>query len=163
MGESLTPLEILPKAIKSEIEAYQFYEQLEKTVEATILKKKLNFLKGEERKHEKLLRKIFKTNFPKEKIILPEKGFTPLPAIDMIKKLSLESLLEAAMEAEEASEKFYRENSITITDENSKRLLIYLASMEKSHYQILKTEYDLLTSFSSYDAYKKFSLEHLGP
>jgi len=163
MEESLTPLEILPKAIKSEIEAYQFYDQLEKIVETNILKKKLNFLKGEEKKHEKLLRKIFKTNFPKEKIILPEKGFVPLPAIDMIKKLSLEALLEAAMEAEEASEKFYRENSIAITDENSKRLLIYLASMEKSHYQILKTEYDLLTSFSSYDAYKKFSLEHLGP
>ncbi|MEO0097472.1 MAG: ferritin family protein [candidate division WOR-3 bacterium] len=163
MGETLTPLEILQKAIKSEIEAYQFYNKLEKVAENKVLEKKLNFLKKEEKKHERLLRNIFKNQFPKEKIKLPEKGFTPLPAIDMIEKLSLESLLEAAMEAEEASEKFYRENSILINDENSKRLLIYLSSMEKSHYQILKTEYDLLTSFTSYEAYKKFSLEHLGP
>lgn len=67
------------------------------------------------------------------------------------------------MEAEEIAEKFYRKNSVTIVNKNSKRLLIYLAAMEKSHYQILKTEYDLLTSFIFYEAYKKFSLKHLGP
>ncbi len=163
MEETLTSLEILQKAIKSEVEAFQFYNKLQEVVENKVLKKKLNFLKREEKKHEKLLRNIFKNQFPKEKIKLPKKGFTPLPTIEKIEKLSLESLLEAAMEAEEISEKFYRENSILINDENSKRLLIYLSSMEKSHYQILKTEYDLLTSFTSYEAYKKFSLEHLGP
>lgn len=82
MEESLTPLEILQKAIKSEIGAYQFYDKLQKIIESNILKKKLNFLKNEEKKHKKLLKKIFKIlkpDFLRKKLFYQKKALHPYP------------------------------------------------------------------------------------
>ena len=35
--------------------------------------------------------------------------------------------------------------------------------MERGHYFLLKSEYDLMAQFDKFASYKKFSMEHLGP
>ncbi len=67
------------------------------------------------------------------------------------------------MKAEREASEFYRTAQKDLTNEKTRRLLFYLASMEDSHYYLLKVEYDLLNTFADYESYKRFSLEHLGP
>ncbi len=163
--------EIYGIAIKSEIDAFRFYDKFLRGLRRSkeiissiaLLAEKLEFLKKEEIKHRQLLSSLYSKEFPKVKLRLPQKGVIGLPVISPRERISLPSLLEKAMAAEGAAEKFYRDAWESSSNENSRRLFIYLASMEKGHYYLLKAEYDLLNTFSDYDSYKKFSLEHLGP
>jgi|UniRef100_A0A7C3UPN4 rubrerythrin len=161
----LTPLEVFGIAIKSEVDAYKFYSSLERRIKKGMkaLKERIEFLKNEEEKHRLLLLTFFRKEFPKTKLRLPKKSIAPLPRISPKGELSLSDLLKAAMAAETASEDFYRSAKEKMENENTQRLLTYLANMEKGHHYLLKAEYDLLNTFESYSSYKKFSLEHLGP
>lgn len=162
---SLTPLEVYGIAIRSEISARDFYERLKNRLKEGMepLKEKLEFLKGEEEKHLRLLTSLYQKAFPKTPLRLPKKDIAPLPKIPLKGKISLSHLLEKAMAAELASEEFYESAKEKSEEENTRKVFSYLASMEKGHYFLLKAEYDLLTTFADYDSFKKFSLEHLGP
>lgn len=163
--KDLTPLEVYGIAIRSEISARDFYERLKKRLKksAEQLKEKLEFLKGEEEKHLRLLTSLYQKVFPKTPLRLPKKNIAPLPKIPLKGKISLSHLLEKAMAAELASENFYEKAKEEAVEENTRKIFAYLASMEKGHYFLLKAESDLINTFADYDSFKKFSLEHLGP
>lgn len=71
-------------------------------------------------------------------------------------------LYELAMEAEQASEKFYSDAAGQSDSQSGRRLLSYLSGMERGHYYLLKAEYDLIAEFDRFQSYKKFSMEHIG-
>ncbi len=166
-----SPLEIYGIAIKSEVDAYNFYDRLAKVLKrgketpsaVEFLIAKLAFLRKEEKKHRELLQSLYKKEFPKTKLILPKRSIAPLPVIPLSDKISLPYLLEKAMDAEIASERFYRKAQKNLQNERAKRILLYLSGMEKGHYYLLKAELELLNTFANYDSFKKFSLEHIGP
>jgi rubrerythrin len=163
----LSPSEVFGVAIKSEIEATEAYSKLYEKVKNEILRMKLKFLISEEKKHRRILEKLFSQKFPGEKLEIPEKSFLPPIKVTKARKLSVLDLFKLALKAEKISEDFYREAGQQAGDKESKRVLGYLVRVERSHYFIIKSEIDMLDRFPDYYKVEDFHLGqdmfHVGP
>ena len=163
----LSPTEVFGVAIKSEIEATEAYSKLYEKVKNEILRMKLKFLISEERKHRRILERLFSQRFPGEKLEIPEKSFFPSIKISKVKKISVLDLFKLALKAEKISEDFYKEVGERAEDKESKRVLGYLVRVERSHYFIIKSEIDMLDRFPDYYKVEDFHLGqdmfHVGP
>jgi rubrerythrin len=163
----LSPSEVFGVAIKSEIEAAKDYSRLYGKVKNEILRMKLKFLISEEKKHHRILEKLFSQRFPGEELEIPEKSFLPPINVSPAKKLSVLNLFKLALKAEKMSENFYREAEERAEDKESKRILGYLVRVERSHYFIIKSEIDMLDRFPDYYKVEDFHLGqdmfHVGP
>ncbi|NJE26282.1 rubrerythrin [Thermococcus sp. MV5] len=153
--------ELLGMAIKAEIGAKEFYRSMAENVGVETLKKKLEFLAGEEEKHEEFLRKLYAQSFPGEDIVFPKEHVGPelKPVLEKVKDVhDILELIRWAMEAERIAKEFYSKLEDMTQDNAKKGLLRYLASMENTHYFILKTEYELLLDWEMYS-----QMMHVGP
>lgn len=163
----LSPAEVFGIAIKSEIEAAKSYSKLYEMVKNEILRMKLKFLISEEKKHRRILERLFSQRFPEEKLKIAEKSFLPPVKISKGKKLSVLDLFKLALKAERMSEGFYGEAGERAEDKESKRVLGYLVRVERSHYFIIKSEIDMLDRFPDYYKVEDFHLGqdmfHVGP
>lgn len=163
----LSPSEVFSVAIKSEIEATEAYSKLYEKVKNEILRMKLKFLISEEKKHRRILERLFSQRFPEEKLEIPEKSFLPPIKVTKAKTFSVLDLFKLALKAEKMSENFYREAGERAGDKESKRVLGYLVRVERSHYFIIKSEIDMLDRFPDYYKVEDFHLGqdmfHVGP
>jgi rubrerythrin len=154
--------DLLLAAIKSEVESERIYSDIAKRVKNAFLKERMEFLANEERGHKKTLENIYHMNFGDKEIVLPEKTDVPLPEVIISNENDpLSMILEKAMEAEKASEDFYRSLAERFEDEKIKNMLIILAEMELTHYYLLEKEYENLKRFEDYDAV--WPMMHAGP
>ena len=102
----LSPTEVFGVAIESEIQATAAYSDLYEKVKNEILRLKLKFLIAEEKKHRRILERLFSQRFPGEKLEIPEKSFFPSVRIPKTKKISVLDLFKLALKAEKISEDF---------------------------------------------------------
>ena len=163
----LSPFEVFSVAIKSEIEATEAYSRLYGMVKNEILRTKLKFLVSEEKKHRRILERLFSQRFPEEELKIAEKSFLPPVKILKGKTFSVLDLFKLALKAEKMSEEFYKEAGEQAEDKESKRVLSYLVRVERSHYFIIKSEIDMLDKFPDYYKVEDFHLSqdmfHVGP
>lgn len=163
----LPPHEVLAVAIRSEIEAADVYLKLQGRVKSTLLKEKLKFLISEEKKHRKILERIYSQRYPDQKLNIPEKSFLPPLEMTFDEKSSVLDLFNVALEAEKLFEDFYREAAEKAEDESSQRILKYLSRVERSHFFMIKSEVDLLEKFPEYYDVEEFhfglDMVHIGP
>ncbi|ASJ11136.1 rubrerythrin [Thermococcus sp. P6] len=153
--------ELLGMAIKAEIGAREFYRSLAERVEIEELKKKIQWLAGEEGKHEALLRRIYENMFPGKEVVFPKEHIGPelKPVAEELKEAQdLIELIRWAMKAEEIAAHFYEELEKIVETEERKRLMRYLSDMEKGHYYTLRAEYELLLDWEMYG-----QMMHVGP
>jgi rubrerythrin len=162
MAIKLSSLEVYGVAIRSEIDAARAYQHMAMLVESRDGKRKLKFLRDEEVKHRAMLEQMYRTEYPDVALKLPDKGLAPMLSAAIEKDAPITRLYELAMEAEQASEKFYADAAEKSESQSGKRLLSYLSGMERGHYYLLKAEYDLMAEFDRFSSYKKFSMEHIG-
>lgn len=145
--------ELLGMAIKAEIGARKFYESLAERIEVRELKNKIEWLAGEEKKHEELLRRIYENTFPGKEVVFPKEHIGP-ELRPVARKLhgagDIIELIRWAMKAEEIAAKFYAELEKMVETEDKKRLMRYLSDMEWGHYYNLKAEYELLLDWARY-------------
>jgi rubrerythrin len=160
---ALSALDVLGVAIKSEIQAAQAYQQMMTLAESRDVKRKLRFLRDEERKHRTMLEEMYAKEYPGVKLELPTKGLAPQLSTAITRDTPLVKLFELALDAELASERFYAEAAERSESQTGRRLLAYLSGMERGHYFVLKSEYDLMQEFDRFESYKRFSAEHVGP
>lgn len=167
LNSKLSPSEILGVAIKSEIEASDVYSRLYKKVMNEILRMKLKCLILEEKKHRKILERLFSQRFPEEELKIPEKSFLPPIKVSRGEKFSVLDLFKVALKAEKKSEEFYKEAGEREENKESQRILGYLARVERSHYFMIKSEIDMLDRFPDYYKVEDFHLGqemfHVGP
>jgi rubrerythrin len=163
----LQPDEILAIAIRSEREAADIYSRLNDKVKNKLLKKKLEFLIFEEKKHRQILERLFYQRFRDKELKEPGQSFLPPPKGYLDEKASVFDLFKIALEAEKASEDFYNRAHERAEDEGTKRILEYLSRVERSHYFIIKSEIDLLEFFPDYYNVEDFhfghEMVHVGP
>ncbi len=163
----LSSSEVYGVAIKSEIEATEAYSRLCDRVKNEILRMKLKFLISEEKKHRRILERLFSQRFPEEELKIAERSFLPPIKITKTKRFSVLDLFKLALKAEKISEEFYREAGERAEDKESKRVLGYLVRVERSHYFIIKSEIDMLDRFPDYYKVEDFHLGqdmfHVGP
>ncbi len=167
MNAKLQPFEVLAVAIRSEIEAADFYARLLARVKNVLLQQKLKFLVLEEKKHRKILERLHAQRFPEFPLQVPEKAVRPRPKATLNEKSSILDLFQAALEAEKAAETYYKDAQGMIKDAGSKKMLEYLSRVERSHYFLIKSEIDLLGRFPDYYDVEDFHLGqdlfHVGP
>lgn len=163
ISPKLSALDIYGVAVRSEIEAAQAYLRMMHSVTRSDVKRKLRFLRDEERKHRTLLEEMYRQEFPDVKLELPDQGLAPRLQAALDADAALDRLFELATAAEKTSEQFYAEAAERSESQSGRKLMAYLSGMERGHYFILKSEYDLMMEFDRLASYKKFTLEHLGP
>ena len=152
---------MLEHAIKSEIEAQEYYGALAERVASPLLRERFEFLKGEEEKHERFLRQAFASKFPGQEPQLPEKSAVPGPKVEVAPGKPISELLEEAMDAEAAASAFYAEAAARAQDHRTRLLLEYLSAMERGHYALLEAERELAAKFEDYETFDPGF--HLGP
>ncbi len=149
-------------AIKSEIEAKKVYEQIAEKVDNMMLKDRLLFLAKEEVKHREYFESLFKNLFPDKELKIPEKSPVPLPEIEIDKEnILLSEILTKAMEAEMAAFDFYMSLAKKFDDNETRKMLEYIAYMEKGHYNLLELERKVVESSEDYEI--DWPMTHVGP
>ena len=163
----LTPLEALGTAIKAEIEAAETYERLANLVKNHALKGKAQFLRGEELKHRALLEEAYARQFSDVELVLPAQSLVPRVKAEIEGEVSVPELLTLAMEAEQASERFYADLARRSQSNSARAMFQHLSRMENSHFHLLQIEHDLVAQFPDYYDVEEFhfgdELIHLGP
>ena len=118
------------------------------------------------KKHQKIIENLYQKMFKENKAVVSEKSLLPrLTIVLKEEKTSVIDLLELAMEAEKISEEFYDNLSEEVGERGVQEILQYLASMEHSHYFLLKGEYDLCMRDEMYYQRGEFQYDmvHIGP
>jgi len=166
-GAGLTALEVLGVAIKSEIEAASLYARMEGRVGNSSLAAKLRFLRTEEEKHRAMLEGEYQRRFPDVALQLPPGDVVPLPDAIPGSDLTVPDLFLLAIKAEQSSAEFYAREADRTHDEPGRITLRYLSKVEQGHYQMLVTEYELVSRFPDYynadDFHLGQELIHIGP
>lgn len=161
------PDEVLALAIRSEIEAADVYGKLQNQMKNDLLRKKPVFLESEEKKHRRILERLYSQRFPDKKLELSEKSFLPPIRVKIDTDTSVMDIFQQAQKAEKLSEEFYKEASQKAADSRSRKLLEYLSRVERSHGFMLKSEIDLLEKFPNYydaeDFHFSHDMVHVGP
>ncbi len=167
LNPNLRPYEVLATAIRSEMEAANFYSKVLDRVKNILLQQKLKFLVLEEKKHRKILERLFSDRFPDRELKVPEKAARPRLPVTVDEKSTVLDLFKAALVAEKAAEEFYADARKKAGDQASQKILEYLSRVERSHYFLIKAEIDLLTRFPDYYDVEDFHLGqdlfHIGP
>lgn len=166
-NEDLTALEVLGMAIKSEIEAALLYAHMISLVRNASLASKLVFLRREEEKHRELLESLYARRFPDIELQLPTKS--PVPQIQNAdwENMTVPELFQLAMQAEQMAADFYSREADRSNDQPGRTMLRYLSNVERGHYHLLETEYELVSRFPSYYDADEFhfgdEMMHIGP
>ena len=136
--------ELILWAIKNEIIAYETYKNMAEKLDNPFLRVKLEFLAKEEEVHRRFLEGLFHDMFPSEVIELPDIP-SLVPDLDGINESSTaKEIFKRAMEAELKAADFYRELVEKTSQEEVRKMLRYLASMEMGHYKLLEIELEYL-------------------
>lgn len=162
---SVTPGDALAMALKSEFDTEKLYLKIQSQVKNFVLKDKLDFLISEEKKHQKLIEALYQKMFS-GKIVKPaEKSLMPKLTLSLDETHTVPDLLEMAMDIEKLSEEVYDKLADETEERGIQELLRYLASMEHSHYFLIKGEYDLCIQDESYFERDDFQYDmvHIGP
>ena len=103
-----TKKDLLLSAIKSEVESNRIYTLLAEIVENGLMKDKFIYLAREEQKHKHFLESIFKNEFSKDRLVLPEKTPVPLPEVTIPdnENIVISTILTQSIEAEKAAADF---------------------------------------------------------
>jgi rubrerythrin len=145
----LTGLEVLGKAIRSEVEAYRFYTQAMKKVKNPLVREKLSRLAAEEKRHRQILEERYRKNTGENPVPIPRtagpEGGGPMP-----KDLTPEGILTTAIKMERAAADFYRREAMRSRDMSGRFMLEYLSDFERGHERALETEWKALKRFPNW-------------
>ncbi len=140
MEKDLTSIEVIGLAIKSEDDAAKFYAAVAKTIKNDLIREKYESLVREEVGHKHMLTGLYKKMT----------GESSPPKIDgdpetaeyghPISMDDMEDLLRFAIAREKEAEVYYKNASGQVEDNNVKRTLEYLASIERGHATMLEIE-----------------------
>ena len=141
---------LLGMAARAEIDSNRTYAKMAGRVNNPLLKEKFSILAFEEKKHERVVRNLFKSLYKSEAMEIPktvDRGL--LPAVLIKPTSSLADILYQAMTAEQSAQNFYAGLAPRFKAEK-KRMLEYLSKVEKSHYLMLKSEFVMALNFEDY-------------
>lgn len=156
----MNELEALAIALEVEKAELKFYIGMAKKTSDEKAKKMFLFLAHEEAEHWNIFEKNF-INKLVEKCELPsvtkEMFETLIPKYEG--ELSEVKAVEIGMEQEKRTWEFYEKAAEEAKDKNVRKIFDELAKVEKSHYELLKAQYDSVMKTGIWMDYQDFSLE----
>lgn len=148
--ERLSVPKLLGLAVRAEIDSDRVYSRLAERVKNPLLKEKFQMLAFEESKHTEILKNLFRSMYPGRKINIPARADQKLlPSVKVKPSTGLVEVLSQAMKAEKAAQAFYLGLARRLSAAK-KKILLYLSKVEKSHFQMLQSEYSLALQFEDY-------------
>ncbi|MCP2519156.1 hypothetical protein NLD30_01770 [SCandidatus Aminicenantes bacterium Aminicenantia_JdfR_composite] len=114
-------------------------------------------------KAKEIFERLFQNKFPGRKIKLFNEIPIPLPRIEIENESEpISKILARAIEAEKTTYDFYISLSMRFEqDINIKKMLIYIAEMEKGHYRLVEIEKENAEKFEAYNI--EWPMMHIGP
>lgn len=151
VDQSLTALEALGIAIRSELDVEKLYQELASRTENDLLKDRFLNLYQEERRHQLLLEKKYKEMFPNIDLKIPPSQL-PKEIVDqyLSKDLSIKDVLKFAIDEERRLKEFYLDYAETDIDLSGKRMFRFLADLKFSHQMRLTAELELIEKYPAY-------------
>ena len=149
--------DILLSAIKSELDSKEVYSLLADHIENAIISDKLKFLAEEEVKHKQFIEKVFKNQYPQDKIEIPAESIVPLPEVEIrdteFPVEEIVRVLKQARQAEKAASDFYRSFAKMFDKQSSERnMLQYFSQMEMGHFQLIDIELENMERMESMES-----------
>ena len=158
--------DILAVAVRAEMDAADVYNHLRGRVKNEVLIQKLKFLADEEVRHKAILERLFADKFPARKLAVPAAPARAARPVPLDESSSVLDLFKLAMAKEKEAEEFYKASKAAVEDPAGRKVLDYLARVERSHFYMLKSEIDLLERFPEYFDVEEFhvgqDLFHIG-
>lgn len=140
-------------AIKAEIEAQEIYTEISNHTKNLVLKEKMRFMASEEKKHESILRGLFKQKFAGAEPVIPQQTVAPVPGWKPDEGGRISEALKSAMQTELDAKSFYEAMAERIAEPKAQSMLKYMAAMEQTHYYLLETEYNAAMEIEDYDRF----------
>jgi rubrerythrin len=138
--------ELLKRAIKGELDGLRFYNFLADKATNGDAKRKLSGLADDEKRHEAILKNLYKRLYKEDVGELPAVGINALAKFfDGSKakgKQTERDYINLAIEVELAATNFYKEGAAATKDGEMKKLYESLAAEEFTHFEILQAEKD---------------------
>ena len=164
----LKPPEVLAVAIRSEIEAADFYGGILGKVKNILLQAEAQVPRpGREQAPADPGAAACRAFSRARGSRFPDSGAGPKPAAKVDETSSVLDLFKAALEAEKTAEEYYRDARAKMADAGSHKILEYLSRVERSHFFMIRSEIDLLSRFPDYYDVEDFHLGqdlfHVGP
>ena len=128
---------LLKYAIKGEEIGQTFYGLLSEQATNPVAKKRLETLRDDEARHEKIFRELYKKHLAEDVGELPEKGLDALSSVfdkGRLGKLKSEmEYINLAIEAELTTTRFYKEGINIVEDKEFKDILFRIKSVFHAH------------------------------
>ncbi|UCE20396.1 MAG: ferritin family protein [Gemmatimonadota bacterium] len=141
--ETMGALEALGIAIYNEQAAYDFYRNLEHTIENESGKNKFKFLAEDEQRHRRLLEEQYEKESDGQKFVY-DSGRAKTVDVTVDSQASAVDAVDLALEAEKAAHEFYKQAAEKTNDEEGRRMFERLAEDEENHYETLRAEREAL-------------------
>jgi len=142
--EKMNIEEVLGMAATTEIQGRKFYTELSEKVEHPEVKKKLESLAADEKRHEAIVRDLYMKTTGKELGELPEKGVPDIVRaikdMNPNKRTQLLELIDMAIEAERIAAAFYSRGAKLTTDIATRKIFEEMEAEEDGHYHMLVAE-----------------------
>jgi len=161
-SRTLTGLEVLGVAIRSEIEAYRFYEKVLRRVQNPLLREKLSRLVAEEKRHRQILEERYRKNTGEKHLPMPPKGGPEGRGV-VPEELTPAEILNVAIKMERQAASFYQREAQKSRDMSGRFMLEYLADFERGHERSLEAELKALKRFPDWFSAKDPVVMLVGP
>ncbi len=147
--DGMTIEDILGMAVKTELEAHNFYKDLADKVANDHVKSKILSLAGDEMRHKRLMEEMYRKMIGKEPETLPTRGVPDIlkavASLQINDRTQVMHVLDMAMEAELAAAKFYNHGATISPDSKTRSVFEQLVHEEDGHYNYLAAEKSALT------------------
>jgi rubrerythrin len=158
----LTTLEAVALAVRSEIDSAGLYRRLAERVKNPQVKELLRGLAEEEERHEKGLMKLYRSMLNGQEPSVPgQDGRGKSLPIDP--EADIASVIAAARDKENSSEKFYKDAASSVTDFKTRQFFLDLAETERKHFAMLQAQLDKLADDPHWFDREESKPVHLGP
>ncbi len=149
--QGLTALEALGVAIRAEIDAIKVYEELAARAEDPMVRRRFELLAADEQQHVAYLEARWQEVAGEVPLEIPP---SQLPSSVRTREqraaMSLEDVLDMAIDEERQSREFYLRAARHTDDLSGRAMFRFLADMEYQHWVTLAQEKDLLVRYPNY-------------
>jgi rubrerythrin len=142
--ENMSIEDVLGMAVRTEMQAHNFYSNLAGKIGNLDVKKKILSLAADELRHKGIMEGLYRKTLGKEPNDLPSKGvpdiLRAIAALQVNDKTQVLHVLDMAIEAEAIAAKFYHHGAQISTDTKMRMAFEELEREEDGHFNYLTSE-----------------------
>jgi rubrerythrin len=142
--DKMTTEDVFGMAAATEIQGHRFYSNLQEKVQNPEVKRKIQSLADDEKRHLQMVEDLYRKTFGREPLAPASKGvpdiIRAIAALRIDNRTQVLEVLDMAIEAESISAKFYQRGASLATDRKMREIFEELEREEDGHFNYLVSE-----------------------